>query len=350
MKIWKIAAAALAAGALMLGGSAQAADNYPVKDGTGASQTICALDVAGVKSTCNVLKNAAGTTINPATSDNQLTEQGKLDTLHTDAGAPGATVCATDTGSCSLNALTQRLAQRLTTVDGHVDGLEGGLGAAGDTACATDTGSCSLNALAQRQAQRLTTLNTTLGTLATAANQSTANASLSSIDGKLILPVAGNVTVAITRPADTTTYTADDALADSTSAPTSGGFTFSSVCSASGKSGIATSLVVASTNDPTILLQGEVWVFDSSVTAFNDNAVFNTLSDTDVAKLVWVIPFTLQSTGNGTDLNSYYNVPLNVPYTCAGTANLRFVVKVKNAYVPANAEVLTFRLGYLQLN
>ncbi len=38
-------------------------------------------------------------------------------TTNTDLGPPGATACATDTGSCSLNALLQRLAQRLTTVN-----------------------------------------------------------------------------------------------------------------------------------------------------------------------------------------------------------------------------------------
>jgi hypothetical protein len=33
----------------------------------------------------------------------------------TDLGAPGASACSTDTGSCSLNALLQRIAQRLST-------------------------------------------------------------------------------------------------------------------------------------------------------------------------------------------------------------------------------------------
>jgi hypothetical protein len=35
-------------------------------------------------------------------------------TTNTDLGPPGATACATDTGSCSVNALLQRIAQRLT--------------------------------------------------------------------------------------------------------------------------------------------------------------------------------------------------------------------------------------------
>lgn len=41
-------------------------------------------------------------------------------TTNTNIGAPGATVCATDTGSCSINALFQRLLQSVTTLNGNV--------------------------------------------------------------------------------------------------------------------------------------------------------------------------------------------------------------------------------------
>lgn len=163
----------------------------------------------------------------------------KLDTLHTDVdglealagttntnlGAPGATACATDTGSCSLNALLQRMAQRQTstitalgspfqaggsignttfgatqsgtwnltnisgtitlptgaatsanqtTELGYLDGVEGligttntNLGAPGATVCGSDTGSCSVNAQIQRMMQTLTALNTKVDTLNT---------------------------------------------------------------------------------------------------------------------------------------------------------------------------------------
>lgn len=127
-----------------------------------------------------------------------------ITTTNTDLGPPGATACATDTGSCSINALTQRSLQRLTSLinalgtplqaggnvvvtssalptgaalDATVSTTNTDVGPPGATACATDTGSCSLNALLQRLAQRLTTINTTLGTPfqaggALAANQS----------------------------------------------------------------------------------------------------------------------------------------------------------------------------------
>jgi hypothetical protein len=90
MKIWKLLAAALAAGAVGLCGPAGAADNYAVKDATGATKTICSKDASGVHATCHVSVNADGITkINPATSDLQGTTNTKLDTLHTDIGTQG---------------------------------------------------------------------------------------------------------------------------------------------------------------------------------------------------------------------------------------------------------------------
>lgn len=120
----------------------------------------------------------------------------KLDTLATDLGAPGATVCATDTGSCSSNALQQRIAQRIsaliaqhpgtlgqTTKSGSMsvtlasdDDLQAKLGIVTETAPASDTASSGLNGRLQRLAQRLTTLIAT--DFATSAKQDTTNTDL----------------------------------------------------------------------------------------------------------------------------------------------------------------------------
>lgn len=98
----------------------------------------------------------------------------------TPLGTPGDVACATDNGFCTINALLQRIAQRLTTIftgpvpisaaslplpsgaaaDSSVSTTNTDVGPPGATACATDTGSCSLNALLQRIAQRLTTVIT----------------------------------------------------------------------------------------------------------------------------------------------------------------------------------------------
>lgn len=156
-----------------------------------------------------------------------------------------------------------------------------------------------------------------------------------------LINVAGGTTVdtSVTRPADTNAYTANDVWADSTSAPTTGGFTLTSACRASGGTGLLTDMIVFTSTAPGTLLQGEIWLFDSSVTAVNDNAAF-ALSDSDVLKLVGVVSFTVVANPS----NAHHHVTgINYGYKCSGSTNLRFLVKVKNAYTPGNAEVLTVR-------
>jgi hypothetical protein len=158
------------------------------------------------------------------------------------------------------------------------------------------------------------------------------------------LPVVGpndefvTVDSSFNRPADTTTYAVNDQIADSTSAPTLP--TLSSVVKASGGSGIIIDLILNTTNDPALPLQGELFIFDSSVTLANDNAAF-AISDADSLKLVaGPIPFAMVDIGNQ---HVAHIQGLNVGFTCVGTANLRWSMRAKNAYIPANAETFNLR-------
>jgi hypothetical protein len=156
----------------------------------------------------------------------------------------------------------------------------------------------------------------------------------------------------IARPPDTTAYVANDAWANSTSAPTSGGFTVGATNSKnaarkSGGSGIITDAVITSSNPAGTPLQGEIWLFDQAVTAINDNAAFS-LSDSDAKNFVGKVPFTLAV--DATNNSQAHVTGLNIFFTCIGSANLRFLVKVKNAYTPASAEVLTVRLKIVYLD
>jgi hypothetical protein len=81
---------------------------------------------AGTNSIGQVTANA-GTNLNTSA----LALDASVGATNTDMGPPGATVCGTDTGSCSINALTQRLAQRLTTINTT---LNGSLSVGGPTA------------------------------------------------------------------------------------------------------------------------------------------------------------------------------------------------------------------------
>ncbi len=179
--------------------------------------------------------------------------------------------------------------------------------------------------------------------LATSANQATGNASLANIEG--LLAAGGTATTSVTRPADTTAYAQYDVWADSTSAPTAGGFTLSNMCSASGGSGIITDINLSNSVVQTTL-EGWILIFDSAPTAVNDNATL-ALSDADELKLVKAVPFDF---ANGPVLPSNSTVHLGnlaLGYTCVGSANLRFLVYLGAAHTPTSAEVLTVRAKFV---
>ncbi len=183
--------------------------------------------------------------------------------------------------------------------------------------------------------QRVTIASDSTGQVALATGSNTIGATYG---------FAGTATTTITRPADTTAYAANDALSDSTSAPTTGGFTLSSMCRASGGSGILTDMAVVYSGNTAVT--ASVYLYDSAPTAQNDNAAWS-VSDSDQLKLVGIVPFTLTADG----ANGVANVQnLNMGYTCSGSANLRFMVKVGAAFTPASADTLTIRAKFVQTN
>lgn len=96
-----------------------------VKDSGGSAITFCvgtdggtglfnqSMIVDGTAGANRLAVNASG----QLALSNAFALDASVGTTNTDLGAPGATACATDTGSCSLNAILQRLAQRLTTIN-----------------------------------------------------------------------------------------------------------------------------------------------------------------------------------------------------------------------------------------
>lgn len=160
-------------------------------------------------------------------------------------------------------------------------------------------------------------------------------------------PVGDFVTVStsVTRPANTTTYAVNDAIADAT--PTAGGFTLTSAARVSGGSGIITDMWVTFDDDAATPLQGEVFLFDQSVTAITDNAAF-AITDAEARTCLGIIPFALQDIGNQ---GAAHVQNLDIGFTCVGTANLRFLMRAKNAYVPtANSGVIQVRVKIIQTN
>ena len=88
-------------------------------------------------------------------------------------------------------------------------------------------------------------------------------------------------------------------------------------------------------------LEGEIWLFDQAVTAINDNAAFS-VTDADMLNFVGVIPFNCTDTTSANAASYVTNI--NIGYTCVGTANLRYLVKVMSGVTPASGEVLSVRV------
>jgi hypothetical protein len=147
----------------------------------------------------------------------------------------------------------------------------------------------------------------------------------------------------LTRPANTTTYAINDVMADV--AATAGGDTFTGCAKQSGGSGIITDVTFAFDEDAATPLQGELFLFDTAMTAPADNAAF-TVTDAQARTIVAKIPFALEDIG----ANGFCHVQnLSIAFTTVGSADLRSLIRVKNAYVPTtNSSVLTTRLKIIQ--
>lgn len=140
----------------------------------------------------------------------------------------GATLAVTDS---TTEANTGTIATNSGAVAANTGTTNTDLGAPGATACATDTGSCSLNALAQRIAQRVTSLiGATLNTIATSSGAVT------------------NPTSTLTLPSATTAYTAGQLIASSA---TAGSITVPSFSIANAGGGAVIARLRLSTNDAT---------------------------------------------------------------------------------------------------
>lgn len=154
------------------------------------------------------------------------------------------------------------------------------------------------------------------------------------------------IKVDVTRPADTTAYGAGEAISDSTSAPTSGGFTIPNAARQSGGSAILMDVCVASPADPVTRLGGEIWLFDQAVTNPVDNGNF-VVSDSEIKNCIGVVPFSLYDAGN----NNFAHVSgLNILCTCVGSTDLRFLIRTRNAYTPVSAEVFSFAFKFMQVD
>lgn len=172
--------------------------------------------------------------------------------------------------------------------------------------------------------------------------------------GELHLGEVGGRTVKVnssfTRPSDTNAYAAGDALADSTSAPTVN--TITNAARINAGSGVILNATLIDSAAVATAGSFEVWLFDTTWTPDNDNAVF-TPTDAELATLVCIVPFNVSYVGDatvGADGNRVYQSdPINRGFVCgASSRNLFWALVVRNAFVPVSEEIFTLRLTILQ--
>lgn len=160
-------------------------------------------------------------------------------------------------------------------------------------------------------------------------------------------------TANLTRPANTTTYTANTGLANATSGATY--LTFSTICRANGKVVLIPHVHVVDYANQTTKLSGVLYLFNAPpASPINDNATFS-ITSADMAVKVATIPFTVSQVTNqaaGASGSAEANV-VGTTYEVgcgASTTSLYAMVQVTNAYVPVSAEQYTFTLKAIGAN
>jgi hypothetical protein len=138
---WIATACALAFSALALS-PAQAADDYTVKDSTGATITIKAKEVSSKKLTTHTVADSAGALIDPATSGKQDTGNASLGSIDTKL-----TGVALATNQVTTNASLSSIDGKATSTNTKLDTLHTDLGSPtpGGTNAIGDVGSASFS-------------------------------------------------------------------------------------------------------------------------------------------------------------------------------------------------------------
>lgn len=167
--------------------------------------------------------------------------------------------------------------------------------------------------------------------------------------------VPGNsniATQAITRPANTTAYTANTAWANATSGATYSSFI--AACRGPTAQVLIPQIDIWSSANPATKLQGILWLFSTAPTAINDNATFN-IAAADFSNLTGNMqgfPFTLTSVQASGAANSGVSLTGTTYHAvCNGSQPTIYgMVQVVNTYTPASNEVLRISLHTVAVN
>ncbi|MBA2704914.1 MAG: hypothetical protein H0U60_13815 [Blastocatellia bacterium] len=303
-------------------------------------------------------------------------------------GALTETAPATDTASSGLNGRLQRIAQRLTSIIALLPaalGTGGGLKVDGSGTALPVSGTVTANAGTGTLATSVADgSNVSIGALADAAVTAGATGSLSAklrsisrdivanivlatgtnIIGKVGIDqttvgttnriVAGGVSTrvltALTRPADTTAYTAKDAIANATTSPAT--LSFTGVARTTGGSGYIVKAMIL-TSLTTCVETFKLHLYNAAPTALNDNAACTAPLYADAASYVGTILFPACAT-EGTGSTAAYAVAVpgttataNLPlkFVTNADANLYGLLEAVIGFTPASAQTFSIILS-----
>lgn len=202
------------------------------------------------------------------------------------------------------------------------------IGTTSDTVCATATGNCTLVALEKYVANAVNGAGQVFG--------------FSSVP-----------TSSVTRPANTTTYTANTAWCHTTSTCATV-FTFANACRTNGGAVLVPEIDLWLSDHQSTALQGILWVFNvTPATVINDNASFN-IATADFPNLTGSMsgfPFTMVSPQNSPSNSGVSLTGTTYHMACAsGSTTLYAMVQVVNTYAPTSAEVLNVTLHAVGAN
>lgn len=148
--------------------------------------------------------------------------------------------------------------------------------------------------------------------------------------------LVGNVTVAVTRPNDTTQYAVNDALSSSTSAPAVA--TLSGVVSSNGGAGIVRGATLVKSGTATTDAALTVLLLRNTFTGLEDNAAVD-LSDAEARTIIGGFSFAeADALALGANV-VWCKTNLDIPFVCESTSDDLYVVfRWDDTYTPAAQE------------
>lgn len=142
-----------------------------------------------------------------------------------------------------------------------------------------------------------------------------------------------------TRPADTTTYAAGDAITNSTSAPVVFELDLSTIGAVAGQSVEIRKLAIVSSASPTLKLLANVFLSSVTFIATNDNSALS-IDDTTMELGGSWFNCDLQNSTAANSRVAYAGIAQPIVLAAADT-KLYGTIQAANAYVPASGEKFT---------